>query len=57
MKRLTKYGTKKASIDTITDNAFYGCEYGPIERSTEVRLSREEVIRRLKKLQRLEKSL
>ena len=54
---MTKYGAKKASIDTLTDNAFYGCEYGPRERSTEVRLSREEVIRRLKKLQRLEKSL
>ncbi len=52
---MTKYGAKKSSVETLTNNAFYGCEYGPtVDRITEVRLSREEVIRRLKRLERLE---
>ncbi len=54
---MTKYGAKKASIETLTVNAFHGSEWGPtIERITEVRLSRDEIIRRLKRLERLEKN-
>lgn len=50
-----KEEAKETSIDTLTHHAFYGNEYTKNHHhNLAVKLSRDEIIRRLRKLKRLE---